>query len=232
MTDLLIRHVIAVTIDPERRVIDDAAIAVTDGRIAAIGPDAEVAAAHRAADVIEAHGMAAIPGLIDCHSHAGHGLVRSLGAGDGEAWFAACGEIYARGSTVDFWRAEARLAQLERLKADAAEAKAHATSQYNAGWHEALDLKNLFCISEAIARSALLRAESRGGHTRVDFEGEREDWGKVNVVCRMGADGEMIVETLDRGEEPEHLSKIARATLEELEGSNASAHNPHLARRP
>ena len=61
--------------------------------------------------------MAAIPGLIDCHSHAGHGLVRSLGAGDGKAWYDACAEIYARGSTVEFWRAEARLALLERLKA-------------------------------------------------------------------------------------------------------------------
>jgi cytosine/adenosine deaminase-related metal-dependent hydrolase len=117
MTDLLVRHVTAVTVDPERRVIEDAAIAVAGDRIAAIGPDAEIAAAHPAAEVIEARGMAAIPGLIDGHSHAGHGLVRSLGAGDGQAWFAACAEIYARGSTVDFWRAESRLAQLERLMA-------------------------------------------------------------------------------------------------------------------
>ena len=117
MTDFLIRHVTAVTMDPERRVMEDAAIAVGNDRIVAVGPDAEVAAAHRAAEEIEARGMAAIPGLIDCHSHAGHGLVRSLGAGDGKAWYEACAEIYARGSTVEFWRAEARLALLERLKA-------------------------------------------------------------------------------------------------------------------
>lgn len=117
MTDLLIRHVTAVTVDAERRVLDDAAIAVEGGRIAAVGPDAEVADAHPAAEVIDGSGMVAMPGLIDCHSHAGHALVRALGAGDGDAWFRACGEIYARGSTVDFWRAEARLALLERLKA-------------------------------------------------------------------------------------------------------------------
>ncbi|MDH3667023.1 MAG: amidohydrolase family protein [Paracoccaceae bacterium] len=117
MTDLLIRHVTAVTVDAERRVIEDAAIAVTGDRVDAIGPDAETAAAHPSARVIDARDMAAIPGLIDCHSHAGHGLVRSLGAGDGQVWFDACAEIYARGSTVEFWRAEARLAQLERLKA-------------------------------------------------------------------------------------------------------------------
>ena len=117
MTGLLIRHVTAVTMDPERRVMEDAAIAVGGDRIVAVGPDAQVAAAHAAAEEIEARGMAAIPGLIDCHSHAGHGLVRSLGAGDGKAWYDACAEIYARGSTVEFWRAEARLALLERLKA-------------------------------------------------------------------------------------------------------------------
>jgi cytosine/adenosine deaminase-related metal-dependent hydrolase len=117
MTGLIIRHVTAVTMDPQRRVLEDATIVVKDDRIAAIGPDAGIAAAHPDAEVIDARGMAAIPGLIDSHAHAGHGLVRSLGAGDGAAWFGACAEIYARGSTVGFWRAEARLALLERLKA-------------------------------------------------------------------------------------------------------------------
>jgi len=116
MTDLLIRRVTAVTVDADRRVIEDAAIHVSGGRIAAIGPDAEIAPDHEDAEVIDGRGMAAIPGLIDCHSHAGHGLVRSLGAGDGQAWFRACAAIYARGSTPAFWRAEARLALLERLK--------------------------------------------------------------------------------------------------------------------
>ena len=83
--------------------MEDAAIAVAGDRIVAVGPDPEIAVAHAAAEEIEARGMAAIPGLIDCHSHAGHGLVRSLGAGDGKAWYDACAEIYARGSTVEFW---------------------------------------------------------------------------------------------------------------------------------
>ena len=118
MTDLLIRHVTAVTLDSRRRVLEDAAIAVEDRRIVAVGPDSEVAPQRgEAAEILEGQGMAALPGLIDCHSHAGHGLVRSLGAGDGAAWNRACAEIYARHSTVEFWRAEARLSLLERLKA-------------------------------------------------------------------------------------------------------------------
>jgi cytosine/adenosine deaminase-related metal-dependent hydrolase len=54
MSDLLIRHVTAVTLDPERRVLDDVAIALSADRIAAIGPDAEIAAAHPNSQVIEA----------------------------------------------------------------------------------------------------------------------------------------------------------------------------------
>ena len=41
--------------------------------------------------------------------------------------------------------------------------------QYNPGWHLALDLRNMLLVSEAIAKAALAREESRGGHTRDDF---------------------------------------------------------------
>jgi 5-methylthioadenosine/S-adenosylhomocysteine deaminase len=58
-----------------------------------------------------------LPGLIDCHAHAGHGLVKTLGAGDGDVWNEAVGRIYSIGSTPEFWHAEARLSALERLKA-------------------------------------------------------------------------------------------------------------------
>ena len=116
MTDILIRHLTIVTVDAARRVLEDSAIAITDDRIVAIGSDADLAAVHAdAVKVIDGRGMVAMPGLIDSHAHAGHSLIRSLGAGNGQAWFDACAEIYARASTVDFWRAEAQLAQLERL---------------------------------------------------------------------------------------------------------------------
>ena len=41
--------------------------------------------------------------------------------------------------------------------------------QYNPGWHLAIDLRNMLLVSEAIAKAALAREESRGGHTRDDF---------------------------------------------------------------
>jgi len=109
---------------------------------------------------------------------------------------------------------------LEVVKERAAKVKAHGASQFNPGWHEALSLSSLLVTAEAVARAALLREESRGAHTRLDFEGEQSEWSQVNIVIRKGPDGAMQVEKAERGEDPAELASIARATLEELEGAN------------
>lgn len=109
--DLLLRCATVVTVDPERRVIEGGWIAVDGDRIAAIGTGA-LPPARR---VMDRPGLIAMPGLIDAHSHAGHGLVRAAGDGDGDLWFQICADIYAHAATPGFWLAEQRLAQLERL---------------------------------------------------------------------------------------------------------------------
>ena len=79
-------------------------------------PSAPAAELPQTADrVIDARGHAILPGLIDCHAHAGHGLVKTLAGGDSPAWSEACRQIYTLASPPSFWRAEARLAALERL---------------------------------------------------------------------------------------------------------------------
>ena len=114
--DILIRNGIVVSLDPERRVIEDGAVAVAGSKIVAVGRTAELDAAYDAAQVIDASNMVVLPGLIDGHAHAGHGLVKSLGAGRSNVWFEACEKIYTVASSVEFWRAEAALSALDRLK--------------------------------------------------------------------------------------------------------------------
>ncbi|HET9888248.1 MAG TPA: hypothetical protein VFR10_12140, partial [bacterium] len=112
---------------------------------------------------------------------------------------------------------EKGISEIERLKEAAKTVKAHGASQFNPGWDEALSLRSLLITSEAVARAALVREESRGAHTRIDFEGERDEWLKVNIVTRKGADGRMEVRKVPRQEAPADLAAIAYATIEDLE---------------
>ncbi len=65
--------------------------------------------------------------------------------------------------------------------------------EYNPGWHTALDLKFLLIVSEAVARAALERKESRGAHFREDYEDKDEAFGSVNITQHKHADGEMVI---------------------------------------
>ncbi|MDC0936994.1 fumarate reductase/succinate dehydrogenase flavoprotein subunit [Pirellulales bacterium] len=83
----------------------------------------------------------------------------------------------------------AALAGLAELRQRAAKVKVGGNIQYNPGWHLALDLKNMLDISEAVARAALERTESRGAHTREDYPESDEQWGQVNCIVRQSAGG-------------------------------------------
>jgi cytosine/adenosine deaminase-related metal-dependent hydrolase len=101
--------------DAARRVIEAGAVAIAGTRIVAVGTAAEVTQAFPDARRIDTAGHAVLPGLIDGHAHAGHGLIKTLGDGDSDAWSAACRQVYTTASPPSFWHADARLAALERL---------------------------------------------------------------------------------------------------------------------
>ena len=65
--------------------------------------------------------------------------------------------------------------------------------QFNPGWHLALDLQNMVLVSECIAKAALARQESRGGHTRDDFPAMSAEWRQKNLICALdGANVEIV----------------------------------------
>jgi len=78
---------------------------------------------------------------------------------------------------------EAALGRIEQLKQRVQHLSVEGHRQYNPGWHLALDLPHMLRVSECIARAALERQESRGGHTRDDFPGPTTEWGALNVIC-------------------------------------------------
>jgi succinate dehydrogenase / fumarate reductase flavoprotein subunit len=87
---------------------------------------------------------------------------------------------------------EQALREIDELKVSAKALKVVGGREYNPGWHLALDLPKQLLVSEAIARAALTREESRGGHTRDDFPAMEPEWRKVNLVCR-ASEGSVVV---------------------------------------
>jgi succinate dehydrogenase / fumarate reductase flavoprotein subunit len=77
------------------------------------------------------------------------------------------------------------LAKLDELKVRAEKVSVEGHRQFNPGWHLALDLRNMLAVSECVARAALLREESRGGHTRDDFPTMDPKWRQKNLICSL-----------------------------------------------
>ncbi|MEV5435549.1 fumarate reductase/succinate dehydrogenase flavoprotein subunit [Streptomyces sp. NPDC052682] len=77
------------------------------------------------------------------------------------------------------------LEKLAELRVRSRRAGVEGHRQFNPGWHLALDLRNMLLVSECVARSALERTESRGGHTREDYPAMDRKWRRITLLCRL-----------------------------------------------
>jgi 5-methylthioadenosine/S-adenosylhomocysteine deaminase len=82
--DVKLLHATVLTQNDRREVIDDGGVAVVGGRIAAVGPSAEIERAHATLPTIDLSGKALLPGLVNAHTHvlllALRGTVEDMGA--------------------------------------------------------------------------------------------------------------------------------------------------------
>ena len=88
---------------------------------------------------------------------------------------------------------EESLKKISELRSRAKKAKAEGGKNFNPGFHLALDLENMLLVSESIARSALQREESRGGHTREDFPKMDPTWRQVNSIATWNGESMSVV---------------------------------------
>jgi succinate dehydrogenase / fumarate reductase flavoprotein subunit len=89
---------------------------------------------------------------------------------------------------------EQSLVAIEGFKERAKTMVVEGHRQYNPGWHLSIDLRNMLIVSESIAKAALAREESRGGHTRNDFpKTDHEVWGKKNLIVNLNENGDGVV---------------------------------------
>jgi succinate dehydrogenase / fumarate reductase flavoprotein subunit len=87
---------------------------------------------------------------------------------------------------------EKSLGEIEKFKERAKHLEVEGDRRYNPGWHLAIDLRNMLLVSECIAKAALEREESRGGHTRDDHPGFDDTWGTLNIALSINAAGDGV----------------------------------------
>jgi len=116
MADLIVANGVVLTIDPERRILDDGAVVIEGDRIIDVGFTEDILKRHQAPEIIDARQKAVMPGLVDAHAHAGHALIKTMGGKDLDVWEKICEVAYSLASDEKFWFAEAMLASVERLR--------------------------------------------------------------------------------------------------------------------
>jgi succinate dehydrogenase / fumarate reductase, flavoprotein subunit len=99
------------------------------------------------------------------------------------------------------------LGELAKLNERWSRVSVEGSRMFNPGWHLALDLRSMLTISEAVARSALVREESRGAHSRIDFPETSAEWGTKNNVIKLSPSG-MTLRQDPKPEPPPELKAI------------------------
>jgi len=89
---------------------------------------------------------------------------------------------------------EEALTKIDELRERAKHMVVEGHRQFNPGWHLALDLRNMLLVSECVAKAAIIRTESRGGHTRDDYPTMDAEWRHQLLVCNVKDDGSVDVQ--------------------------------------
>ena len=172
MIDLLIKNAAIVTMDPERCVIENGAVAVDGGKIIAIGNDLD----HEAEKVIDAQNCVVLPGLINGHTHVYQSLIEGIGYDmhfDPWNWRF----LFPVVSKIDPGHAEvsAELAALEMIKSG--------TTTISDHWYLHTNLENIYKVTEAFDRSGM-RTQMVYGLLDQTFAGERIESEYMTMIQR------------------------------------------------
>jgi 5-methylthioadenosine/S-adenosylhomocysteine deaminase len=103
-----------ITVDTERRILDPGAVVVENDRIVAIDTPENLTAKYPEAETVDLSHTVIMPGLVDSHGHAGHGMTKAVAPGN--SWLPAIHPVYFQASDEEFWRAESYLSALEHIE--------------------------------------------------------------------------------------------------------------------
>jgi succinate dehydrogenase / fumarate reductase flavoprotein subunit len=143
----------------------------------------------RAGLAAAAHAGKTSPGALDTTqiAEAERDMLAPFERGEGENPYSVHRDLQnVMQSLVGIFRTEEdltkALVELEKLKQRAAKVRVEGSRLFNPGWHLVRDLKSMLTVSEAVARSAQARKESRGAHSRIDYPNMDDKWGQQNNI--------------------------------------------------
>ena len=117
MSRILMINGTVITMDEERRMLENGAVLINEDRIEEVGETNDMVQKHKDVEkTIDCQNKLILPGFIDVHAHAGHSLFKALAYDSVSYWMKIMTEVYHNNTTDEFWYVEARLAALERLK--------------------------------------------------------------------------------------------------------------------
>ena len=119
---------------------------------------------------------------------------------------------------------EQALGRLAEFRARIAKMTVEGHRQFNPGWHLALDLRNMLMVSECVAGAALMRQESRGGHTRDDYPTMDPLWRRKLLVCALEGDR---VNVVDKEQIPMRDDLLELFEIDELKKYLTDEELPH-----
>ena len=143
---------------------------------------------------------------------AAHGMLAAFEGSSSENPYAIHTDLQeCMQNNVGIIRTEAELLQaldeIEQFHTRLDNVSVEGNRQYNPGWHMALSLRSMLAVSEATTRSALIRKESRGGHTRDDYPSTDDRFGSVNIITRL-RNGELVNNEEPLPQMPDELKKL------------------------
>ncbi|MGH9241756.1 MAG: fumarate reductase/succinate dehydrogenase flavoprotein subunit [Vicinamibacterales bacterium] len=100
------------------------------------------------------------------------------------------------------------LSRIQHFNARASRLGVSGHREYHAGWHTAIDVRNLLAVAEAITRSAIERKESRGGHFREDYPQKADAFATFNIMVKRAGDRAMQVSRVPIPALPDYLKDV------------------------
>jgi cytosine/adenosine deaminase-related metal-dependent hydrolase len=114
--DILIDNGTVITMDPQRRVLENASVAVDKGKIVEIGPADALQKKYRPKRTISARRCVVMPGLIDLHGHAGNSLVKQVAGHFPERQWNNIFDFISTHTSRDWWYLDSLFSGLEKMK--------------------------------------------------------------------------------------------------------------------